>query len=428
MNQFGGNVGGPVIHDKTFFYMNYEGLRQRLGQPQVGLVPSPGFLSVASATSPALLSIFSAYPHGTSPTANPDVWNYNVEANQIDNEDAGLVRIDQHFSDRTTAFVRFNMDHAANAIPTGPLNVNAAANTYFRNGIVDLLNVISPTLVNDAKFGVNQQIYHSGNISQSAFTATVSQFSPLAGQSSSDAAAKTFSNLDDLSWVKGKHILKVGYEIRWIQLNQGTSASGSLTYLSPAAFAANQADSATYISELPLKRMRKTQYWGYIQDVYKARQNLTFNLGVRYNFFNVFHETNGRAVPFDFASCGPGGYCAPGSNFSFPRYNDVDPRIALAWSFKKSVFRAGGGVYHSDGQEDDQNLPISNDYTRYSLTAAGSPGLSYPLQPFLAATSGVVSPRLLDRNRKDMYVAAWTASFQQEFVGGLVGYCNLLGK
>ena len=146
----------------------------------------------------------------------------------------------------------------------------------------------------------------------------VSGFSSLAGNSTTDDAAKTLSSLDDLSWVKGKHILKMGYEIRWVQLNQGDSQSGSLTYPSLAAFAANQLDSATYVATLPLKRSRKTQYWGYIQDTYKATPNLTLNLGARYNFFNTFHEVDNRAIPFDFASCGPGGYCPRGSVFSFP--------------------------------------------------------------------------------------------------------------
>jgi hypothetical protein len=428
LNQFGGNLGGPIVPDKTFFYVNYEGLRQRLGQPQIGLVPSPLFVSQAQANSPNLQPILAAYPHGTSPTTNPNVWNYNVEANQVDNEDSGMVRIDQHFSDRTTAFLRFNMEHAADALPTGALNASSTADTYFRNGAVDLMHVFTPTLVNDAKFGVNQEIYHSGNVSQSPFSVTVSQFSPLTGASTSDAAAKTFSNLDDLSWVKGKHIFKFGYEIRWIQMNQGSSQSGTLTYDSPELLATNVADNATYISELPLKRLRKTQYWGYIQDEYKATQNLTITIGVRYNFFNDFHEVDNRAIPFDFASCGPGGYCPRGSDFSFPRYNDFDPRAGIAWSFGKSVLRAGGGIYHSDGQEDDQNLPISNDYTRYSLTAAGSPGLSFPLTPFLAQATGVVSPRLLDRNRKDMYVAAWTASFQRQFAGKVVGTATYLGN
>ncbi|MGC2660603.1 MAG: TonB-dependent receptor [Bryobacteraceae bacterium] len=428
LNQFGGNLGGPIVASKTFFYVNYEGLRQRLGQPQIGLAPSPLFISQAEASSLNLEPILQSYPHGTSATSNPNVWNYNVEAKQVDNEDSGMIRIDQHFSDRTTAFVRFNIEHAADAIPTGALNVKSAADTYFRNGVVDLMHVFSPALVNDAKFGINQEIYHSANVSESPLSVTVSQFSTLGGASTSDAAAKTFSSLDDVSWVKGKHILKVGYEIRWIQMNQGSSQSGTLTYDSPALLAANQADNATYISELPLKRLRKTQYWGYVQDEYKATENLTLTIGLRYNFFNDFHEVDNRAVPFDFASCGPGGYCPRGSDFSFPRYNDFDPRAGVAWSLGKSVLRVGGGIYHSDGQEDDQNLPISNDYTRYSLTAAGSPGLSFPLTAFLEQATGVVSPRLLDRNRKDMYVAAWTASFQQQLVAQIVGTATYLGN
>ncbi len=375
-----------------------------------------------------LAPILSAYPHGTSANTS-DVSNYNVEANAIDNEDAGMVRLDQHFSDRTTAFVRFNMDHAEDAFPAGALSVTSNANTIFRNGIVELLHVLSPSLVNETKFGVNQQIYHTVNVSTSPLTVNVSGFSPLAGNSTTDAAAKTFSLLDDVTWVKGKHILKTGFEIRWIELNQGSSQSGSLTYASMALFAANHVDNATYVSTLPLKRSRKAQYWVYIQDEYKVTPNLTLNLSLRYNFFNIFHEVDNRAIPFDFASCGPGGYCPRGSNFGFPRYNDIDPRVSVAWAHGSTVLRAGGGVYHSDGQEDDQNLlPISNDYLRYSLTAAGSPGLSFPIDSFLSATSGVVSPRLLDRNRKDMYVTAWTASLQQTLPGSIVGTVTYLGN
>ena len=88
--------------------------------------------------------------------------------------------------------------------------------------------MFSPALVNDAKFGVNQEIYHSANVAQSPLSVTVSQFSPLTGASTSDAAAKTFSNLDDVSWMRNKHILKFGYEIRWIQMNQGARKVGHL--------------------------------------------------------------------------------------------------------------------------------------------------------------------------------------------------------
>ena len=48
LNQFGGGLGGPIVHAKTFFYANYEGLRQRLDGTQIGLVPSPAFLAQAA--------------------------------------------------------------------------------------------------------------------------------------------------------------------------------------------------------------------------------------------------------------------------------------------------------------------------------------------------------------------------------------------
>ena len=228
----------------------------------------------------------------------------------------------------------------------------------------------------------------------------------MAGNSTTDAAAKTFSLLDDVTWVKGKHILKTGFEIRWIELNQGSSQSGSLTYTSMALFAANHEHNATYVSTLPLKRSRKAQYWVYIQDEYKVTPNLTLNLGLRYNFFNIFHEVDNRAIPFDFASCGPGGYCPRGSNFGFPRYNDIDPRVSVAWATARQSCAPAGACTIATGRRTIRiSFRISNDYLRYSLTAAGSPGLSFPIDSFLSATSGVGSPRLLDRNRKDMYAS-----------------------
>ncbi|MBV9612168.1 MAG: TonB-dependent receptor, partial [Acidobacteriaceae bacterium] len=426
LNQFGADLGGAIRPNTTFFYLNHEGLRQRLGQTQIGLVPSPSFIAQTELISPALAPIVVAYPHGTSATALPSVWNYHAEVNQIDNEDSGMVRFDEHFNERTTGFVRFNTDHAGDAIPTGSLNVLTEANTHFRNGIVDVLHVFTPTLLNEVKFGVNQEIYHTANLSAAPYTIAVSGFSSLAAGSTTDAAAKSFSLINDLSWVRGRHTLKLGLEIRWIQMNQGNSNTGTLTYDSPALFQLNQMDSASVTSLLPLKRMRKAQYWGYAQDDVRVSPNLTINLGVRYNFFNVFHEVDGRAIPFDLETCG--GYCARSSSFTHPRHADFDPRVGAAWAHGNTVLRAGGGIYHSDGQEDDQNLPIFNDVPRYTLTAGGSHGLGYPIQPFLAVATGIVSPRDLYRDRKDMYVAAWTVSIQERLPGNVVGTLTYIGN
>ena len=430
LNQFGAGLGGPIVRGKTFFYVNYEGLRQRLDGTQIGLVPSPTFASQVAQTSLALASILHAYPAGTTPTTNPNVWQYRAPGRQIDNEDSGMVRLDHYFSNRTTGFLRFNADEAVESIPTGQLTAKTLYDTKFNNGVASVSHVFTPALINETKFGVNQTIYHTANQSLVPFGVTVSGFSSLTGSSTTDYPSKAFDLINDLSWAKGRHIVKFGFETRWILLNQGTSQSGSLTYTSATNFLNNSMGSASYTAILPLVRQRKTQYFGYVQDEWRASPNLTITAGIRYNFFNALHAIDNRAVPFDFGTCG--GFCPRTYSFFHPRYKDFDPRVGIAWSRGGTVLRLGAGIYHSDGQEDDQNLPISNTVNRYSFNNTTFPLLSYPLTPFLqfaeAGGLGAVSPRDLDRNRKDSYVAAWTASVQRKLPGSTIGTATYLGN
>jgi hypothetical protein len=430
LNQFGVAWGGPIARDQTFFQVDYEGLRQRLDGTQIGLVPSPDFLAKAELTSPALDPILQAFPLGTSPTSNANVWQYHAPGRQIDNEDSGMGRVDHYFSPSTTAFVRFNADEAVESIPTGQLAARTLYDTKFNNGVVALSHVFTPALINEIKFGVNQTIYHTANLSPIPFGVAVSSFSSLTGYSTTDYPSKTFDLIDDLSWAKGRHVLKFGYETRWIFLNQGTSQSGTLTYNSTTALLNNQMGSASYTAILPLVRQRKTQYFGYAQDEWKATPTLTITAGLRYNFFNALHAIGDDDVPFDFATCG--GYCPRTDSFFHPRYNDFDPRLGMAWTHGDTVVRMGGGIYHTDGQEDDQNLPISNTVDRYAFSNTAFPTLSFPLTPFLeyaeAGGLGVVSPRDLDRNRKDDYVAAWTAAIERQLPFHILGTATYLGN
>jgi len=430
LNQFGAGMGGPIVRSKTFFHINYEGLRQRLDGTQIGLVPSPAFVTQAEAASPAILPLLDAFPAGTQATSNPNVWTYDAPGRQVDNEDSGMVRLDHYFSNRTSAFVRFNTDQAVESIPTGQLIAKTLYDTKFNNGVVALSHVFTPALISELKFGVNQTIYHSANLSPVPFGVSVSGFSALAGASTTDYPSKTFDLIDDVSWAKGKHIFKFGFETRWILLNQGTSQSGTLTYTSLAAFMDNDMGSASYTAILPLVRQRKTQYFAYAQDEWRVTPALTITAGIRYNVFNALHAIGNDDVPFDFATCG--GYCPRTDAFFHPRYNDIDPRVGIAWALGRTVLRVGAGIYHTDGQEDDQNLPISNTVDRYSFSNTAFPALSYPLSPFLdyaeAGGLGVVSPRDLDRNRKDDYVSAWTASLQRKLPGSMIGTAAYLGN
>ena len=84
-------------------------------------------------------------------------------------------------------------------------------------------------------------------------------------------------------------------------------------------------------------------------------------------------------------------------------------------------------LYHGDGQLDDQNVPIKNEVGAYSLSAKSTPGLSYPITPFLNGP-GTVSANADYRDRKDMYVTQWGLSVQQALPHDLVGTLSYVGS
>ncbi len=443
LNQFGGSVGGPIIRDKTFFFVAYEGYRQHWGFPLQGFVPSAAFRAQVAADSPVLIPILNAYPAGQTATSNPDIDQFNEEGTQTVTENSAMLRLDQRFTEKTTAFLRFNIDRAVN---TQPL---ASSGQYLEdrqqltsapvNGAIELMHIFSPNLINEFKFGYNRGTAITTDINQTGipYVVSVSGFTNLNNNRISKGVGNSFSEIDNLTWIKGRHTVKAGVEIRRIQLNQGNTEAGTITY-SPIgsgtaqdAFDANQVSKASLNGALPINGLRKMQYFGYIQDEFRVLPNVTLNLGARYSFFNIFHEVQGRANPFDFATCGPQGFCGVGASFGQPNYGDIDPRVAIAWSPRrddKTVVRIGAGIYHEDGQLDDQNLPISNEVFAYSLSNKNIPDLSYPIEPFLANTTGIVSPRNDDRRRKDTYVSQWGLSVQQALPADFVGTVSYVGS
>jgi hypothetical protein len=433
LNQFGGDFGGPVIKNKTFFFANYEGYRQSLGQTLIGQVPAPAVISQVEARTPSLTPYLTLYPAGTAPTKDPNVLQFSGYTKTLATEDAGMIRVDQRFSDSTTAFVRYNADHGLTTLPSGNLGQTQQQLNEPSNGIVELQKVFSPTLIDEVKIGFNRAPYVSGVVSPVPFSLSVTGVSPISGATFGPAYATAWSLVDDVTFNHGPHSLKAGINIRYIQANQANLANGALSYSSLANFVANRLDSFSLNNALPMKGMRKTQYFGYIPDEWKVKPNLTLDLGLRYEYFNAFLEVHDRAVPFDFASCGPQGYCPPGGKFNFPINTDLAPRLGVAWSPAsgngKTVIRAGAGIYYGEGQLGDLNAPIQNDVQRYSLTIADNPSLSYPIDPFLSNASPLATtPRSLARNRKEGTVQQWGASVQQELPGAFIATLSYVGS
>jgi len=437
LNQFGASFGGPIFRNKTFFFAAYEGYRQNLGQTLPGFVPNQAFRQLVATESPVLAPIVNAYPVGQIP--KDDVTDEFIgEGKQRVNENSGMFRLDHHFTERTSAFARVSVDQAVSNVPLASsgqfLDGRTNSSSDPTNAALELLHVFSPTLVNEVKFGFNRSTSINTNINSTGllYAIAVSGFTTLNNNRVSTGVGNSFSWLDNLTWVKGRHVIKAGVEIRRIQLNQGTSANGTISFSSSDNFAANVVNTASLTDTLPINGLRKTTYYGYLQDEFKWKPNLTLNVGARYSFFNIFHEVLGRANPFDFATCGPQGLCGVGASFGRANYFDIDPRIALAWSPSQlggnTVIRAGFGTYHQDGQLEDQNLPISNEVQRFSLSQRTTPGLSYPIDPFLENATGIISPRDMDRRRHDMYVTQWGLSLQRTLPHEFVGTISYVGS
>jgi Carboxypeptidase regulatory-like domain len=439
LNQFGGGLGGPIAPDRSFFYFTYEGIRQTLGQTLPGFVPADVFRAQVAAANPALIPILNAYPKGTFPVAgSAQVAEFVGSGHQTDHEDSAMLRLDQRFSSADSAYLRFNFDAAASDLPfpEGGSYLEDRQLTTSRpvNGELESMHVFSSSLINEAKFGFNRGNVYTTNQStlNLPYAVSVSGFTTLSNNEFKLGVGNSYSYIDNFTLVHGAHALKFGVEVRRIQLNQGNTPNGTISFSSAASFLANSVSSASYAAELPINGLRKTEVYSYAEDEWKFRSNLTLNLGLRYIFYDFFHEVFGKANPFDFSTCGSKGFCGVGASFGNPNKLDVDPRVSITWApgvyGGRTVVRSGFGLYRGDGQLDDQNLPISNEVARYSLSARTTPGLSYPVTPFLSTTPGIVSPRDMDRNRKDMYVTQWGLSIQQALPHDFVSTLSYVGS
>ncbi len=298
------------------------------------------------------------------------------------------------------------------------------------NGALELLHIFNPNLVNEAKFGFNRSTDNVYNLNKTGISYQIAitggpgpGFVTQNYDYDSIYVGNSFSWIDNLTWVHGRHTFKFGGEIRHIQLNQSSGEHGKITFSSVENLANNVVAKASLTGALPVNHLRKNDYSGYAQDEYKWLPNLTLNLGVRYTVFELFNEANGLANPFDFDTCGAQGFCGVGASFGQQNYGDIDPRVGFAWSPRKggqTVIRGGFGIYHEDGQLDDQNLPAKNEVPSYAVK-----GGSYPVD---FTSPGTLSPNAEQRNRKDSYVEQWSLSVQQELPASFVSTFSYLGS
>lgn len=435
LDQFGGSFGGPIVKDKTFFFVTYEGLRQTLGtsSEQAVQVPSASLRARALATSPALKPLIDAFPVGTAPTANADVDLFVGRKDLLWNEDSFLARIDHRFSDTFTMFARYNKvdGDIDSEVRSGYLETRAS-DVNPENFTVQAQKILSSEALVDLRVGYNHsplERRQQGLFAEGVEIVGVTSGSTQATQITiEDPAAWTVSG--HLAMNRGRSHWKIGGEYRQIRVDVGQDTATTLRFASAAAFVSNTMNRVRVTGDLPTASGRRWYGLGWIQNDLKLSSTLTANLGVRYEYYSVMTEKDGRGRLFDVVNCFPRTntdfYCPPGTSWYEADKNNVAPRFGLSWSITpKTVVRGSFGIFFSPGQNDDVMAAVDNIAERSELTGAG---LRYPVASVPSTSVRPSQPRSLQRDRKDMEAKTWTVSLQRDIGAGFVGQVAYVGS
>ena len=434
LNQFGASFGGPIKKDRTFFFMDYEGIRQRQDTTVIGFVPNAAFRE--SVTNPVLTPFLAQWPSTGLQVPTGDGITNEWITPQSDNvrEDSGMFRLDHTFSDRTSIFGRLNIDDANSTSPLDTLG--GVDNPLIRpsNYVVQLTHAFSPSIINELRGGINRSALHhyqNGTCPQSmavnglagTICAGVAPFDGPSDSQLDEEVGTTLDVYDDLSIVRGRHTIKMGIGVERHRLNNSDEiiGNGDLTYDSSDDFLNNVVDSYSYVGPLTLGGERRTYIMPYAQDTFKIRRNLTLNYGLRWEHYTVLKEAFGRQAVVK-VSCG--GFCPKGTPLYSPYYKDFAPRLGLAWApggdAGKTVIRAGFGMYFSPDQMDDFTDGHESTDQRFSVSSADVSNLAWPVLPSLLPAP-LYSPKTWQADRKDGYFENWDATVERMLSGDFLG-------
>jgi hypothetical protein len=452
-NQFGGDFGGPIVKDKTFYFLSYEGLRQRQGLPFAANVFDDATRSAIQAgNSPVAKAILNLVPQANGTLGNaPAFLGSGVAPVDIDQ---GTADIYHRISDKDSlhGYYVYQRDHRFEA--AAGTSLPGFGDTRDGHRQVLTLNeshVFSPTLVNEARIGANRILitFTPNNTTDPGSLGLASALGPnetfmptinlnFVGSNPTSFGAErgfpqgrgdtTFVLADTVSWVNGRHSWKFGTEWRDFRNNNFNGDPGSLTYNSLASFENDTPDVAARTVGNVANRINEAALDFFAQDSFKFTQYLTLELGLRYAWNMTPSEAQDRFVTFDPATVS----LIPVSEPYAQNNKNFQPRVGFSWD----VFHTGNTVLRG-GYAYQIDQPITGFVTGLSSNPPFALPISVNTTSSIATLTGAfngqpttISPSLINPNFKDANVQSWNLNVQQQ-VGKstalMVGYFGSKG-
>ena len=465
-NQFGGSIGGPIYlpgyngKSKSFFFFDYEGLRQDLGTTTLINVPSRaarnGQVSGGNITVDALVRPFLAMfplPNGSE---NGDIGFYSFSSQSITKENLYTFRLDHKFSDFDSLFGTFLADLSKNQNPDA-YNFVLVGQVSARKLIsIEETHIFRPNLINVSRVGYSRSVadapFALGGIHPLATdpslgfipgdvvgTIQITGITVFNGGVGSLPESRyhygSYQAYDDLLYSRRNHSFKFGTAVEHIQSNElNTGDIGRYVFGSVRSFLLNQPTSfnASIPGGVPTFYVRQTVFGAYVQEDYRVHPNLTLNLGLRYEMATVPTEKHNHLTNLPDLTSNQVQIGSP--YFRNPTLRNLSPRLGFAWDpFKdgKSSLRAAFGIYDT--------LPLTYQFELLvvnanpfspsgNVTSPTLPTGSFPTGGFPRLTSNTLRYSYIQPNPKRSYVQQWNFNLQRRLPYNTVLLLGYIGE
>ncbi|HXR99720.1 MAG TPA: carboxypeptidase regulatory-like domain-containing protein, partial [Pyrinomonadaceae bacterium] len=336
-NQFGGAIGGPIKRNQTFFFFAYEGQRERVGLNSTARVPDPREIAaLGGPTNPVIARLLARNPWPTpnnplplfDNSGEPNVFVTTPASNDVDSL---IAKIDHSFDKDNQLTGRYFYGTSDQSFPLAILagNILPGFNTTTPTKVhlvsISYLKLLSPTKVNELRFGFNRFKegffpedndfdprsigLNTGITSDQDFGLPQIRIQDDLGIANIGATlsvprARTDINyqvIDNFSWKLTRHDLKFGYEFRRTTVDQFFDAGyrGRLDFASLEDFLSGTLSGGRAARGNSNRFTFQNAHAGYLQDTFRYSPNLTFNLGLRWDYFGVIDEHDHLLSNFD---------------------------------------------------------------------------------------------------------------------------------